>query len=92
YTGSGIEPGRDGQPELRITYGSGKNKVLLTEKTADNPAGDYELLGCFNNVNKGSSAIILIRGTGDTFRGVRAVKFRIAARGVNTRWGGVYGQ
>ncbi|MCR5508468.1 MAG: hypothetical protein K6F34_07265, partial [Lachnospiraceae bacterium] len=92
YTGSGIEPGQDGQPELRITFGSGKSKVTLTRKTAHNPDGDYEILGYFNNVNKGNSAVILIRGTGGTFRGVRAVKFKIAARGVGSRWGGVYGR
>lgn len=92
YTGSGIEPGQTGQPLLKITFGSGKNLQVLTEKTASNPTGDYEILGYFNNVNKGSGAVVLIRGTGNTFRGVRAVKFKISSIGVNNRWGGVFGR
>lgn len=94
YTGSGIEPGQTGQPGLGLTIGSGKNLKTLTLKTVDGSgkiSGDYEIIGYYNNVLPGNNAVILIRGIGN-YRGIRAVKFKISSRGVNSRWGGVYGQ
>ena len=52
---------------------------------------DYEIIGYYNNILPGNNAVILIRGIGN-YRGIRAVKFKIAARGVSSKWGGVYGQ
>jgi hypothetical protein len=94
YTGSGIEPVKDGNPDLSITIGSGKNLKPLEAKIVDGSgkvSGDYEIIGYYNNVLPGNNAVILIRGIGN-YRGIRAVKFKISARGVNTRWGGVYRQ
>ncbi|MCR5501458.1 MAG: leucine-rich repeat protein [Lachnospiraceae bacterium] len=88
YTGFAIEPGKSGQPELKLTFGSGKNKRTLVPKSGEG-SGDYEILGYFNNVNKGNG-VILIRGTGEEFGGVRAVKFKIGAASVKNRWGGLY--
>ncbi|MCR5604628.1 MAG: hypothetical protein K6G27_13140 [Lachnospiraceae bacterium] len=90
YTGSGIEPVKDGKPDLTITIGSGKDLKTLKPKEVDG-SGDYEIIGYYNNVLPGNNAVILIRGIGD-YRGIRAVKFKISARGVNSRWGGVYVQ
>ncbi|MCR5507881.1 MAG: leucine-rich repeat protein [Lachnospiraceae bacterium] len=80
YTGNAIEPKRGGKPELKITMGG---KELI-------PGTDYEILGYYNNVNKGKNAVVLIRGIGN-LRGVRAVKFKISAAPVRTRWGGIAG-
>jgi hypothetical protein len=94
YTGSGIEPIKGGNPGLSITIGSGKNLKPLEAKIVDGSgkvSGDYEIIGYYNNVLPGNNAVILIRGIGN-YRGIRAVKFKITARGVNTRWGGVYVQ
>ena len=92
YTGSGIEPIKGGNPGLNITIGSGKNLKPLKAKKVDGSgkvSGDYEIIGYYNNVLPGNNAVILIRGIGN-YRGIRAVKFKISARGVNSRWGGVY--
>ena len=62
-----------------------------TVKLPGKVSGDYEIIGYYNNVLPGNKAVILIRGIGN-YRGIRAVKFKISARGVNTRWGGVYVQ
>ncbi|MCR5501372.1 MAG: hypothetical protein K6F53_00015 [Lachnospiraceae bacterium] len=88
YTGSAIEPGGAGQPELVITTGKGRNLRVLTPKT-EYTEGDYEILGYYNNIGKGNSAVILLRGLGD-FRGVRAVKFSISASPVDAGWSGVF--
>lgn len=70
YTGSAIEPGQEGQPGLKVTFGSGKNLKTLT-------AGeDFEILGYYNNIKAGKNAIILVKGI-NTFYGTKAVKFQI---------------
>ena len=89
YTGRGIEPGNENEPELKLTIGRGSN--LRELEPAAYGAGDYEIIGYFNNVNPGNSAIILIRGIGD-FRGVRAVKFKITTRKEASWWGGIFGR
>ncbi len=70
YTGSAIEPGKDGQPALKVTFGSGKNLITLKE------GEDFEIVGYYNNVAKGKDAVILIKGLG-TFHNTKAVKFKI---------------
>jgi hypothetical protein len=94
YTGSGIEPGQEGQPKLILTAGSGRNAKTLNPKEIKDGkvTGDYEILGYYNNILPGNNAVILIRGIGEKYRGIRAVKFKISAVRVTTRWGGVYGQ
>ncbi len=92
YTGSGIEPAYGKKPGLKVTIGSGKDIKELSPKSGDK--GDYEIIGYFNNINKGNNAVILIRGIGN-YRGIRAVKFKIVTDSINTdknRWGGAYGQ
>ena len=81
YTGDPIRPGEEGQPVLKITVGSGKNLKVLTlnPDSEETETGDYAIIGYYNNINPGSNAVILIRGTGK-YCGVRAVKFKIAAR------------
>lgn len=94
YTGSGIEPKKDGKPDLILTIGSGRNAKTLKPRTVGTDGkvgGNYEILGYYNNIFPGSSAVILIRGIGD-YRGIRAVKFKISAVKVANRWGGIYGQ
>ena len=89
YTGRGIEPGMENEPELKLTIGSGAN--LRELEPSDWGMGDYEIIGYFNNVNPGNAAVVLIRGTGD-FRGIRAVKFKITARKTDFWWGGIFGR
>ena len=70
YTGSAIEPGQEGQPELKVTVGSGKNLKTL------NVDEDFEILGYYNNIQTGKNAVILIKGK-DACYGYKVCKFQI---------------
>ena len=76
YTGSKINP----TPKLyRVT---GKTKSYLTEDE------DYEIIGYYNNIKKGT-ATILIKGIND-YSGVKSVSFKIAAAEYNLIWSGAF--
>ncbi len=73
YTGSGIEPGKTGEPELLMTIKKGGKTTALKQ------GSDFEILGYYNNVNKGKG-VVRLRGIG-SYKGVRAVSFSIKAAG-----------
>ena len=75
YTGKSIEPGGEGEPQLELSMKNKSSVIRLGKGT------DYDILGYYNNINKGKG-VILLRGKGK-YRGVRAVKFSIRASG----WG-----
>ncbi|MBR1876134.1 MAG: leucine-rich repeat protein [Lachnospiraceae bacterium] len=83
YTGSGIEPGQENAPVLLVTMGSGKNLKTLTL------GKDFEVLGYYNNINKGNKAYMVIRGIND-YNGVKKVKFKITAKNAKDAFKGVY--
>ena len=70
FTGEAIEPGKDGQPALKVTFGKGKTLKTLTE------GEDFEIVGYYNNVAVGKNAVILVKGIGD-FHSYKAMKFKI---------------
>ena len=74
HTGSAIKPGVS---DLKVTL----NGDTLSSDS-------YEILGYYNNVNKGSSAYVRIRGKG-IYAGVKTVKFKIIASPVEKDWSGV---
>ena len=79
-------------PWLDVTMKAGKETITLHETAQDaagaKQPGQYEILGYYNNVDKGT-AYVLIRGI-NGYSGIRAVKFKIAASDVKNSWGGVY--
>ncbi|MCR4748477.1 MAG: hypothetical protein K5877_01545, partial [Lachnospiraceae bacterium] len=83
YTGKAIEPGKKGQPTLKITVGSGKNLKTLTE------GKDFEIVGYLNNIEKGSKAVIIVRGIGEC-KGIKSFNFKIDQSDVKNVWGGIY--
>ena len=76
YTGSKINP----TPKLYTM--TGKTKVYLTENM------DYEIIGCYNNIKKGT-ATILIKGIHD-YSGVKSITFKIAAADNHLIWSGAF--
>jgi len=92
-TAEGITGGAGtSNPVLEVTMKAGKETITLHETAQDaagaKQPGQYEILGYYNNVNKGT-AYVLIRGI-NGYSGIRAVKFKIAASDVKNSWGGVY--
>mgnify|MGYP006916291948 CR=1 FL=1 len=78
-------------PVMEVTMKVGKEMITLHETTKDaagEQPGQYEILGYYNNVNKGT-AYVLIWGI-NGYSGIKAVKFKIAASDVDSSWGGVY--
>lgn len=69
YTGSGIEPGNIDGPGLVLSLKNGDRTIGLEKGT------DYEILGYYNNINKGKG-VVLLRGKG-RYQGVRAAGFTI---------------
>ncbi len=76
YTGSEIRPSVS---QLSVTFG--RDKTVLT-------ADDYEIIGYFNNIKKGNSAYIRLRGKNE-YAGVKLVKFKIGAASVDSLWDGI---
>lgn len=78
YTGEPIIP------ELKLSINVGGTKTYLTE------GEDYEIAGCYNNIQKGT-ATILIKGkdTGGC-SGIKAVTFKITAVDNAKIWSGVF--
>ncbi len=74
YTGSSIRPAT---ADLNVTIGG-------SPLSAEN----YEILGYYNNIKKGNSAYIRLRGKGK-YAGVKTVKFRIGAAPAEKVWTGV---
>ena len=74
YTGNGIRPALS---DIKVTL----NGETLSEDC-------YEILGYYNNVKKGSSAYIRLRGKGE-YAGVKMVKFKIGAASVDGSWDGI---
>ncbi|MCR5304526.1 MAG: BspA family leucine-rich repeat surface protein [Lachnospiraceae bacterium] len=63
YTGSLIEP-------------SSSEISLLVGKSTYLSDSDYEVAGCYNNINNGRNALVLLRGI-NGFTGTRLVRFKI---------------
>ena len=76
YTGSPI------CPKVGLYTTKGKTKTYLTE------GEDYEIVGCYNNIRKGT-ATILIKGKG-SFSGIRTVTFKIISADNPLIWSGVF--
>lgn len=78
YTGEPIIP------ELKLYIIAGGTKTYLTE------GEDYEIAGCYNNIQKGT-ATILIKGkdTGGC-SGIKAVTFKITAADNAKIWSGIF--
>ncbi|MBQ8969793.1 MAG: hypothetical protein IJ073_00550, partial [Lachnospiraceae bacterium] len=63
---------------------SGQISVILNKQTVNkSETNGYEILGCYNNVDKGT-AVLVLRGT-DSYNGIKVVKYRIGSRKV-TDW------
>lgn len=63
---------------------SGQISVILNKQTVgESETNGYEILGCYNNVDKGT-AVLVLRGT-DSYNGIKIVKYRIGSRKV-TDW------
>ena len=71
YTGGEIKPL---QSDMKVTL---NNTTLKTD--------DYEILGYFNNIRKGNSAFIKLRGKGK-YAGVKMIKFKIGAAPIERLW------
>lgn len=69
-------------PEVRLYTTKNKTKTYLTEEE------DYEIVGCYNNVRKGT-ATILIKGKG-SFSGIKTVTFKIISADNPSIWSGVF--
>ena len=76
YTGSPI------CPKVGLYTTKGKTKTYLTE------GEDYEIVGCYNNIRKGT-ATILIKGKG-SFSGIKTVTFKITSADNPQIWSGVF--
>ena len=74
YTGREIKPAKS---ELKVTL---KGREL-------NP-DDYEILGYFNNVNKGNNACVRLRGKNE-YAGIKDVKFKIGTTSIDKVWSSV---
>jgi len=75
YTGKAIKPSVS---QLSVTIG--KDKTPLSND-------DYEIVGYYNNINKGT-AYVRLRGK-NNYAGVKLVKFRIGAANITDLWSGV---
>ncbi|MBR5376285.1 MAG: Ig-like domain-containing protein, partial [Lachnospiraceae bacterium] len=74
YTGNEIRPALS---DIKVTL----NGAALKDDC-------YEILGYYNNVKKGNSAYIRLRGKGE-YAGVKMVKFKIGAAFLEKMWDGI---
>lgn len=78
YTGEPI------RPEVRLYTTTGNTKTYLIE------GRDYEVIGCYNNTEKGT-ALILIKGSPKGgYRGIKTITFKITAADNNVIWSGAF--
>lgn len=78
YTGEPI------RPEVRLYTTTGNTKTYLIE------GRDYEVIGCYNNTEKGT-ALILIKGSPKGgYSGIKTLTFKITAADNNVIWSGAF--
>lgn len=75
YTGKAIKPSVS---QLSVTIG--KNKTPVSKE-------NYEIVGYYNNVNKGT-AYVRLRGK-NQYAGIKLVKFKIGAAKIEDLWSGI---